>query len=96
MAKHATRWGKIVARAGAALLLLGLTGLGGSLDQVARRWSDFFCICLRVAMETLPSLAQGAWQISELYLLGHLRVPEGLLPITGACWQVVLTLARVA
>ena len=97
MARLETRWRKIGSKAGAALALSGLAGLvAGSLQQLAGPWSDFFPISIRVAVDTLPSLALGAWQISEPYVLGHLRVLEGLLQISASCWEIVLTLARVA
>ena len=96
MATHETRSRKVSSVAGAALALLGLAGSVGSLDHLARRWSEFFCISLRVAMETLPSISLGAWQISEPYILGHLRVLESLLKVSASCWQIVLTVARVA
>lgn len=82
--------------AGAALALVGLAGLLGSLDHLARRWSDFFCISLGVAMETLPSISVGAWQISLPYLLCQLRVLEALLQISECCWRIVVILWRVA
>ena len=87
---------KISFVAGAALALLGLAGSVGTLDHLTRRWSEFFCISLRVATETLPSIFLGAWPISELYILGHLGVLEDLLQVSASCWQIVLTLARVA
>lgn len=95
MATHEARSRKTKV-ASAALALLGLAGSVGSLDHLARRWSEFFCISLRVAMQTLPSVYQGAWQISEPYILGHLSVLERLLKVSASCWQIVLTLARVA
>ncbi len=96
MATHETRSRKSSSVAGAAVALLVLAGSVGCLDQLARRWSEFLGISLRVAMETLPSVSLGAWQISEPYLLGHLRFLEGLLQVSASCWQIVLTLARVA
>ena len=97
MARLEARWRKIGSIAGAAVALTGLAGLvAGSLQQLAGQWSDFFCISIRVAVDTLPSLALGAWRISEPYVLGHLRVLEGLLQISASCWEIVLTLARVA
>ena len=96
MATYERRPGKTSSLAGATLALLALAGLLGSQDLLARRWSDFFRISLRIAMDALPSLSQGAWQISQPYIQGHLRVLEGLLQICGSCWQMVLTLARVA
>jgi len=96
MARLEARWRKIGSIAGAALVWSGLAGwVAGSLQQLAGQWSDFFCISIRVAVDTLPSLALGAWQISEPYVLGHLRVLEGLLQISASCWEIVLTLARV-
>ena len=96
MATNKTRSRKTSFVAGAALALLGLAGSVGTLDHLTGRWSEFFCIPLRVAIETLPSIFLGAWQISEPYVLGHLRVLEGLLQISASCWEIVLTLARVA
>ena len=95
MAINKTRSRKTSFAAGVALALLGLAGSVGTLDHLAGRWSEFFCIP-RVAIETLPSIFLGAWQISELYILGHLGVLEGLLQVSASCWQIVLTLARVA
>ena len=95
MATHA-RWRTRSSVAGAALALLGLAGLAGSLDHLARRWSDFFCISLRVALETLPSISLGAWQISEPYLLCHLRILEAILEISESCWRIVVTLVGLA
>lgn len=97
MATVEARWRKIASIAGAALALSGLAELVGvSLEQLAGQWSDLFCISLRVAMDTLPSISLEAWQISGPYVLGDLRVFEGLLKISACCWQIVLTLARVA
>ena len=96
MATDKTRSRKMSSVAGPALVLLGLAGSVGVLDHFAGRWSEFFRIPLRVAIETLPSIFVGAWPISELYILGHLRVLEGLLQVSASCWQIVLTLARVA
>ena len=96
MATHKTRSRKISSVASSALALLGLAGSVGSLDHLARRWSELFCISLHVAMEALPSISLGAWQISEPYVLGHLRVLESLLKVSASCWQIVLTLGRVA
>jgi hypothetical protein len=96
MTTHRTRSRKISSVASAALALLVLTGSVGHLDHLARPWSEFLCISLRVGIETLPSISLGAWQISEPYLLGHLRVLESLLKGSASCWQIVLTLARVA
>jgi hypothetical protein len=96
MAAHETRWRTMSSVAGAALALLGLAEFAGSLDHLARRWSDFFCISLRVAIETLLSISLGAWQISGSYLLCHLRVPEALLQVSESCWRIVVTLAGVA
>ncbi len=96
MATNKTRSRKTSFVAGAALALLGVAGSVGTLDHLTGRWSEFFCIPLRVAIETLPSIFLGAWQISELYILGHLGVLEGLLQVSASCWQIVLTLARVA
>lgn len=94
MATHKARW--VFSLAGAALVLLGLEGSVDSLDQLTSRWSDFFCLSLRAAMETLPSISLGAWQISGLDLLGHLRVLESLLQISASCWQMGLILAGAA
>ena len=97
MATLDARRRKVASIAGAALALSGLARLVvGSLEQLAGQWNDFFCISLRVAMDTLPSIPLGAWQISGPYVLGHLRVFEDLLQISACCWQIVLTLARVA
>ena len=96
MAKNKTRSKAINSLAGSALALLGLAGSLGGLDHLAGRWSEFFCIPLRVAIETLPSIVLAAWQISEPCILGHLGVLEGLLEVPASCWQIVLTLARVA
>jgi hypothetical protein len=91
-----TRSRKIGSRRGAALALSGFAGLMvGSFVQLADRASDCFCISLRVAMDTLPAISLGAWQIAEPYLLGHLSVLEGLLQISAPCWTIVLTLAGV-
>lgn len=97
MATLEARWRKITSIAGAALALSGLAGLVvGSLEQLAGPWNDFFCISLRVAMDTLPSISLGAWQISGPYVLGHLRVFDSLLQISACCWQIILTVARAA
>ena len=96
MATLQARWRKVGSIAGVGLALSGLVGLVGSLEQLAGRWSDFFCISLRVAMDILPSISLGAWQISGPYVLGHLRVLDGLLQISASCWQIVLTVARAA
>ena len=95
MARHAARSRTMSSIAGGALALLGLAGLAASLDHLARRWSDFFCISLRVAIETLPSVSLGAWQMSGVYLLCHLRVLVALLQISSSCWRIVVTLAGV-
>ena len=96
MATQETRSRTMSSVAGAALALLGLAGPAGSLDHLARRWSDFFCISLRLAIETLPSVSLGAWQISGAYLVCHLRVLEALLQISSSCWRIVVSLAGVA
>ena len=96
MAALEARWRTMSSAAGAALALLGLAGLLGSLDHLARRWSDFFCISLRVAIETLPSISLGAWQISLPYLLCQLRVLGALLEISECCWRIVVILWGVA
>jgi len=66
MTTHRTRSRKISSVASAALTLLVLTGSVGHLDHLARPWSEFLCISLRVGIETLPSICLGAWQISAL------------------------------
>ena len=95
MARHAARSRTMSSIAGGALALLGLAGSAASLDHLARRWSDFFCISLRVAIETLPAVSLGAWQISGVYLLCPLRVQVALLQISSSCWRIVVTLAGV-
>ena len=96
MATSEERSKKMSSVAGATLRLVALAGLLGSLDAVARRWTALFCISLRVATETLPAISVAAWQISVPYLLGYLRLLEGILQITASCWQLFVSLARVA
>ena len=96
MATSEAKSKKMSSAAGATLRLVALAGLLGPLDELARRWTDLFCISLRVATETLPAISVAAWQISVPYLLGHLRLAEGILQITVSCWQLFVTLARVA
>ncbi|HVH59831.1 MAG TPA: hypothetical protein VM709_05840, partial [Candidatus Sulfotelmatobacter sp.] len=96
MAAREARWGTMSSAAGAALALVGLAGLLGSLDHLARRCSDFFCISLCIAIETLPSISLEAWQISLPYLLCQLRVLEALLEISECCWRIVVILWGVA
>jgi hypothetical protein len=80
MATLEARSRKIGSRAG-ALALSGFAGLlVGSFEQLADRSSDCFCISLGVAMDTLPAISLGAWQIAEPYILDHLRVLEGPPP----------------
>jgi hypothetical protein len=60
MATLEARWRKIGAIAGAHLALAGLAGLiVGIFEQLADRWSDCFCISLRVAMGILPAICMG-------------------------------------
>ena len=82
MATQETRSRTMSSVAGAALALLGLAGPARSLD--------------RLAIETLPSVSLGAWQISGAYLVCHLRVLEALLQISSSCWRIVVSLAGVA
>ena len=96
MATPEAKWKNTSSVAGTTLALLALAGLVGMLDGLARRWADFFCISLRVAMEALPAIPLAAWQISVPYLLCHWRALEGLLQISASCWQLLLTFARVA
>lgn len=96
MATPEAKWKNMRSVAGAAITLVALVEVVGTLDGLARRWADFFCVSLRVATETLPAISLAAWRISAPYLLCHLRVLEGLLQITASCWQLLLTFARVA
>ena len=96
MANYKIRSRKVSSVAGAVLALWGLAGMVGSLDPLPQRWSDFFCISLRVAMETLPAISLGTWQISERCILEHLVVLEGLFEVSLSWWHMVLTLSRLA
>ncbi len=95
MATQKTQSQRISSITGAALTLLGLAALAGSLDQAACRVSCFLGIPMRAALEALPSILLAAWHILQPCALGHLRLVEGVVQISVCCLQFVLTLAGV-
>jgi hypothetical protein len=96
MATRKTTSQKTNSPAGAALTLLGLGGLAVSLDQITSPLSGFLRIPSRAALEALPWAVHAVWQSLQPCAHNHLSFLEGLLRISGCCWQFVLTLAGVA
>lgn len=96
MAARKTTSQKTNSPSGAALTLLGLAGLAVSLDRITSRLSGFLGIPSRAVVEALPSTLQAVWQILQPCTHSHVSFLEGLLRISGCCWQFVLTLAGVA
>jgi hypothetical protein len=95
-ATQKTRSQRISSPTGAALTILGLAALVGSLDQSVCRLSEFLGISLRVALEAIPSILLAAWHLLEPCALCQLRFLDGLLQVSISCWQFVVTLAAAA
>jgi len=96
MAAEKRRTQKVGFVMGGALIFIGLSRVGGSLDPPVSQLAAFLGIPLRAAVETVPSILPGVWHMLQPCVIGHLRLLEALLQISGHSWQFVVSLAGVA
>ena len=90
MATQDTRSRKTGTAKAAAFATLGLAGLAG-IEKIASALVSFFCIPLRMALETLPSILLIAWHIFQPCGFSHLRLLEGLFQVSLS-WKFALIL----
>lgn len=80
MATEETRSRKTGKATGAALAILGLTGLL-AMQQITSHLACFLGVPLEIALDTLPSILVRGWYILQPCAFGHLRL---VLMLTGA------------
>lgn len=92
MAQQKTRSERVRLITGAAIGLLAIIGLVGSLEQAACILRELFGNPMQVALAMLPSAVEAGWRVMQPGALDQQQCLGRILEISACCGQFLLSI----